>query len=528
MEPTAPIDTDRPPDVVRRAFGDAVWNAAALALPGVANVIILAYLLRTFGPAGFAPWATALALLGLLTVLDAGLGATTARNAARAIAGDPEATALVRAAYVAYAGLAVLVLLLGVAMSPLIARVLDLDGVAASDATVVAVILAVDLAIVVGSTGWLGTLRGARRFDLTFLASAAQVAVGVPATLVLVPQFGLAGAAVAQVLGRAFGRSIAAVAVHRAVPQFPVLVASAPAGSLRRVGIFALPILAMGIAIQLGIGVDPIIVGATAGATAVGLYAAGSGLVRYVGQLLLPVIGVLLPSFTEIAFSQPDSIQPLLLRCVRLAAGFGTIVFGTLAVSATAVMQLWIGRVDELSVQTLILYSIAFACWTPSQVLILMLIASGRHGFLGLALLVDALLNIALSIWLAVLIGPVGVALSSLVTLAAVHLVVIPAVAVDRLKLSAQGLVQALVVGGGLGAVVVVAITLIPADNLTGLLICGLVAVVACAALLYVDQAREAERSALDAELRAVPHLDFSAAQDVEPAQRECGVHDGE
>ncbi len=205
------LDAGRPPDVVRRAAGDAIWNAAALALPGIANVLILAYLLRTLGAAGFAPWATALALLGLLTVLDAGLGATTARNAARAIAGDLEASALVRAAYVAYGGLAVLVLILGLSLSPVAARLLGLQGAAATDATVVAMILALDVAIVVGTTGWLGTLRGARRFDLAFAASAGQVVVGVPATLILVPSFGLVGAAVAQVLGRICGRTIAAI-----------------------------------------------------------------------------------------------------------------------------------------------------------------------------------------------------------------------------------------------------------------------------------------------------------------------------
>ena len=95
----------------------------------------------------------------------------------------------------------------------------------------------------------------------------------------------------------------------------------------------------MGIGVQLGIGIDPIIVGATAGATAVGLYAAGSGLVRYVGLLLLPVVGVLLPSFSEIAFSRPESIQPVVLRCLRLAAGLGTIVFGAMLVSATPMLE---------------------------------------------------------------------------------------------------------------------------------------------------------------------------------------------
>ena len=172
-------------------------------------------------------------------------------------------------------------------------------------------------------------------------------------------------------------------------------------------------------------------------------------------------------------------------------------MFGTLFVSATAVLLLWIGRADELSVQTLQLYALAYACWTPSQVLILMLVASGRHGTLGLSLLLAALVNIALSIWLAVTIGPVGVALSSLVTLAAVHLIVIPVIAVRRLGLSAPALVQALVGGAVFGMVVVGLVALIPAEESIGLVVRGLVALGAGVVLLVLDQARESGRLSL-------------------------------
>ena len=123
-----------------------------------------------------------------------------------------------------------------------------------------------------------------------------------------------------------------------------------------------------------------------------------------------------------------------------------------------------------------------------------MLVASGRHGILGLALLLDALVNIALSIWLAVTIGPVGVALSSAVTLAAVHLVVIPAIAVRRLGLSGVGLVQALLGGAVFGSVVVGVIALIPAQETIGLVVRGLVALGGGVALLLLDQAGAAGR----------------------------------
>ena len=42
-ETAAPIAS---PDIVRRAVRDGLWNASALAVPGVANLLIVAYLFR--------------------------------------------------------------------------------------------------------------------------------------------------------------------------------------------------------------------------------------------------------------------------------------------------------------------------------------------------------------------------------------------------------------------------------------------------------------------------------------------------
>ena len=485
---TAELIVEAPPDILRRAVRDGLWNAAALAVPGVANVLIVAYLFRSVGPAGFAPWATVIGILGLLTILDAGLSATTARNAARGLAGDADGLRLVRAAYAAYAGLSVAVLVLGALAAPLVPAILGINGTGAQTAIFVAVVLAADLALVTGTAGWLGTLRGARRFDLICLATAVQVGVAVPATILLVPSFGLPGAAVAQLGGRLAGRLGAALALARAVPTIamrPGIVARADA---RTLGLFALPVVAIGISTQLGVGIDPIIVALAAGPVAVGLYAAGSGLVRYGAFLLFPVVAVLLPSFAELGYSRPTQVAPVVLRCVRIAAAIGVIAFGSLAVSGAPILELWIGRADGLSVVVLVLYSLAHVVWVPSQVLILALIAAGRHGPVGIALLVDAVLNVIASILLVMTVGPVGVAISTLVALWIVHAVAIPLIAARRLPIPISALVRSAAAGGLTGLVVVVLVGLVPAGNIAGLLVRAAIALAAVVALVAVDQ----------------------------------------
>lgn len=476
------------PDILRRAVRDGLWNAAALAVPGVANVLIVAYLFRSVGPTGFAPWATVIGILGLLTILDAGLSATTARNAARALAGDPEGVPLVRAAYAAYAGLAVAVVVLGVLAAPLVPAILGIGGDAARTAIIVCVVLSADLAVVTGTAGWVGTLRGARRFDLICLATLAQVAVAVPATILLVPSFGLPGAAVAQLGGRLVGRLVAALALARAVRTMAMRPGVVGRADARTLGLFALPVLAIGISTQLGVGIDPVIVALAAGPTAVGLYAAGSGLVRYGAFLLFPVLAVLLPSFAALGYSRPAEVAAVVLRCVRIAAAIGVIAFGSLAVSGRPVLELWIGRADGLSVAVLVLYSLAHIAWVPSQVLILALIAGGRHGPVGIALLIDAVLNMIVSVVLVLTIGPIGVAVSTLVALWAVHAIVIPLIAARRLPLPVGGLVRSLAAGVATGLVVVILVGLMPAEGLAGLLARVAIALAAIIAMVAVDQ----------------------------------------
>ena len=466
-----------------------------MALPGIASVLIVAYLFRSVGPASFAAWATVIGVLGLLTILDAGLSATTARNAARALAGDPEGVRLVRAAYAAYLGLAVAVFVLGSLAAPMIPLILGTSGDAARTAIIVCVVLAADLAVVIGTAGWMGTLRGARRFDLIFFANAVQVAVAVPATIVLVGSLGLAGAAIAQLAGRLAGRLVAGVSLARTVKAIAMLPGSVARADARTLGLFALPILAIGVSTQLGVGTDPVIVALAAGPVAAGLYAAGSSFVRYGAYLLFPIVSVLLPSFAELGYSRPTEMAAVVLRCVRMTAAIGAIAFGSVAVSGVPVLELWIGSAETLSVQVLVLYAMAHVAWMPSQVLILALIAAGRHGPVGLVLLIDAVLNVVLSVVLVVMFGPIGVAISTFILLVAAHAGAIPIIAARRLSLPAWPLARSLVGGVATGLAVVVLVGLVPAESLAGLLVRGAIALVAIVAVLAVDQRTNGRRT---------------------------------
>jgi O-antigen/teichoic acid export membrane protein len=258
----------------------------------------VAYLFRALGVEAYGIWAAATALVGYLTLLDAGLSATTARAAARAAAGDRDAVHQVKTAYAAYFVLGLAAVFIGGVLASFIPALLGLEGSAAQDAWLVGALLGLDLGIVVATAGWMGTLRGTRRYRHMLVANVVQVAVTVLMLLVLLPSFGLVGAAAAQPIGRIFARALVAVMLMRAIPWFAARPGWPRRAVIRSVSAISLPIMAMQMANQIGTGTDVLIVGAAAGPTAAGLFAAGAHLPRYVSFFLFPALGVMLPAWS--------------------------------------------------------------------------------------------------------------------------------------------------------------------------------------------------------------------------------------
>jgi len=480
--PTAPPgEPNDPVDPLQGMARHGAWHMAAIMVPGLYAVLLIAYLLRTLGPEAYGIWAAATALVGYLTLLDAGLSATTARAAARAVAGDDGAIDQVRTAYAAYAVLAVIAALIGTLLGTLVPSILRLEGAVAQDAWAVAAFLALDLGIVIGTAGWMGTLRGTRRFREMLIVNVVQVAVAALLLVALLPGLGLVGAAAAQPMGRIVGRSLAAVILARQVSWFRARPRWPGWTNIRTITAFSLPILAMQTATQLGVGTDVVIVGAAAGPTAAGLYAVGAQLARYVGYFLFPALGVMLPSFSAAYVRRPEGVPELVRRAVLLAGLIGGTVYGLMALQAEVLIRIWSDGTAAVSVQVLILYALAWTIVTPTHVMMLMVIASGRHRVVGAIVLTEALVNLALSIVLVSIMGPVGAAVSSLVVILLDDLLILPVVAARALQTRTRPILLASLGGALAGIAIAAAANLVPLTGVEGLILRALLATAALA-----------------------------------------------
>lgn len=472
---------------LRRLLPSSGWSLAGTTVTSIYSFLLVSYLLRTLGPEAFAPWAAAVALLGYLSLLDAGLSATTTRDAAHVAAGDTGAVERIRAANSMFAGLAVVASALGLIAALAIPSFLGLDGRAGVDAASVALILTLDFAIVLGTAGWVGILRGHQRYDLIFACNLTHALVGGVVVVASIDSLGMVGAALGQVVGRSASRVLLAILLRQRFPWFHVVPGLTSRGRIRALWAFSLPVFALQLATQIGIGTDVIIVGVVSGAASVGLYAAGGQLVRNVAYLILPLLSVLLPALSRATFENALSTARQVPTLLMIAAILGSATFVGLASEAAPVMQLWSGSQPPLSIGVLIVYSIAFAVITPVQVLVLGLIATGRHSLIGTVVLLDSLVNVALSVVLAIAIGPIGVAVSTLIVVAIDDGVLIPILASRRLGFRPRTVFLALYGGLAIGVAIVGFGQLLPVDGVAGLVIrlvaCGLAAVAAMAAV---------------------------------------------
>jgi len=166
--------------------------------------------------------------------------------------------------------------------------------------------------------------------------------------------------------------------------------------------------------------------------------------VRNVAYLVLPVLSVLLPTLSRATFTDALSTARQIPTLIVMAGVLGAATFGGLAAEAGPVMELWTGQQPPLSIGVLTAYSIAFVLITPVQVLVFAAVATGRHALIGAVVLADSVLNVILSVFLAQLIGPIGVAVSTLIVVALDDGLVIPVLASRRLGLRVRTVFLAL------------------------------------------------------------------------------------
>jgi O-antigen/teichoic acid export membrane protein len=330
-----------------------------------------------------------------------------------------------------------------------------LSGEAARAASITCVLLGAQLFFVFLGSAFSGLISGHDRFDLAnfvYITTMAMRFVGTPLILQTGDDPLIRLAALTSSIMAIHTLLLAAIA-YRLVPHLSVRLVRWRMDELRMLYGFGLPSFFIIFAARLISFSDTTIIGIMLGASAVALYTLPVQLMEYARTPVAGFTRVFLPRLTTLT-TQGDlaSLREAYLSTTRIA----TFLQAWLAAIALAVgpafLNRWVGHAFGTPAQWVLIFLALAAFFQVLSTHAPMSFYQAMHlvAFPAKVLMLEALLNLGLSIWLAPRLGITGVALATALPALFVSTLVLPPYLCRQLAVPLRTFVVASILPGGL------------------------------------------------------------------------------
>ena len=398
---------------LRRNATSAYANRALMVLSVLA---LTPYLFSELGLAGFGAWSVMFTVVTVFNLFEVAFltGVTTTVARLEGARRGGEIGGVVRAGALLMAAMGVLALAVAAAVA------FAADGLAAEPDRAAfrdgLIVLGAAMPVRLPCAAFGAALQGRQRYDLFNAAEAVAIAgFAAGAVIALESGGGLLALAVAQALALVAGGLLFVVLLYRAPGGMSLRGAGAPMRSLAGFGTWTLLSGSMSFVAER---MDTVVVAAVRGAAAAGPYAAAQKLRSGLQSLTLPLLGLLLPMVSELdAAGRRDEVARRLVLATRVALQVSLPVAAALALFAPDFIAFWLGSSAPASTASIVAVLMAVEVLallsTPSHYV---LVGLGRVRAVGVLGLVDAPLNLTLSIILVSAHGAIGAAWATLLT----------------------------------------------------------------------------------------------------------------
>jgi O-antigen/teichoic acid export membrane protein len=202
----------------------------------------------------------------------------------------------------------------------------------------------------------------------------------------------------------------------RAFPELRIRLSAFNPTLVREVTSFSSYLFVISIGIQIGFNIDNLVIGAMLGTSAVAIYAVAFRLADYQRQLCNQFQGLLFPVVIRFGTAgRTDALRDMLIEGTRVALALVIGVTVCVIGFASPLIARWMGPGFDGSVAPLYVLAATGIVLVGQGPLGTILLGTGRHRFVALVVLVEALANLALSLALVRRYGIVGVALGTAV-----------------------------------------------------------------------------------------------------------------
>ena len=418
----------------------------ATLVTGLSTLLVTPLLLHYLGTSDYAVWALAVVLTGYVNLSDLGISnATTKLVAEQAAANPDQITNAVSTNFFALCALSIVAIIAGLGLSIAAPHFLILPRGVRSDAVITIAILAASVGLTLPVGAYYGVLSGLQRYDLIAVCNSVGGFLRVVATvLVLLAGGGLIDLALTVSAVGVVSTLLPAVLVHRIVPGLHVRLRHAERARLRRTISLSIGYMAQSLSAVIGLDIDLLVVGVLIGVKGVALYSVGATFGLVADKAVGPLQQVFFPHASAVSVG-PDAtsrLRGVLIDGTRMVLALAMPVSLFLIFLASPAIHAWVGPGYGVSAQVVVVIGFTTIFSSMNSAAWQLIAGLGRVRLAALISIADALVNLVVSISLAKLLGPVGVALGTLVGVIVVNLPLIISFTVRIVDVSVLTLVR--------------------------------------------------------------------------------------
>jgi len=385
----------------------------------VVTLLLTPVILRYIGQSAYGLWATFGSVVGYFGLFDFGMNYATVKYTAEYHAkSDTEALSrLVSTMLLGIGSVGLAIIIISFGLIPLIPRMFHLPASLVSTGQIAFVIMASNVALGLVAGTFNNVIYGFQRVDVIKAFGIIQSTTNACLTLLLLRRgFGLIGVVLATSVAVFTLLLLSLAFLYKSKYGIAIRPRYAGVRTLKEIAPYSFRSFILGLTAQLLYRTDNIVIGIFLTVAAVTPYSIAYKLCYLGAMVMFKVSDTLLPTFTRLyTLGEMDGLRALYVRTARIAVTLIVPFALILVFAGRGLIDLWVGDknfVGQSVLLVLILMDFIHATSGPAGQL---LQAVGKNKEFTYSAIVDAALNLGLSIFLCRKIGLIGVALGTLI-----------------------------------------------------------------------------------------------------------------
>jgi O-antigen/teichoic acid export membrane protein len=411
----------------------------AIATEVALGVVILPFNVAHLGTSAYGLWMLAASVTAYFSVLDMGYGGALVKFVAqyRAKRDVQALNEILSTLFFIFLTAACVMYLVGGLLAVWVDSVFHLAPDQTHTARVVLLVVTLNVAASTAFSVFGGVINGFQRYDLNNLMGAASsVATALVNVAVLLAGFGLVQLVIAMTAVRVLTLWVYRANAYRVFPGLRIRASLFRRSRLREVTGFSIHMAMIDWANKLNYSVDALVIGAFLNTTAVAVWAIPQRLAELAQRIANQLNDILFPAVVENdTAARLDRLQRIFVEGTKLSLATVVPVAGSLLLLAQPIVFAWVGPTFTGSVVILQILAVIVMVRIGNATGVTLLKGAGKHRVVSVTNIITALCNVGLSIAMVRPLGLVGVALGTLVPIAAACVFVLFPLACRRVEL---------------------------------------------------------------------------------------------